>query len=299
MNQRPLVSCVITFFNTEKFLEEAISSVIAQDYKHWELLLVDDGSTDRSTEIAQQYAHIYPEKIQYLEHEHHQNKGVCAARNLGFRQAQGTYLAFLDADDVWLPHKLEQQVNILESHPEVGMVYGRTQYWYSWAEANTTHSDYIPDLGVALNTVIPPPALLPLYLKGDVVSPCPSDVLLRHELVRKLGGFEEQFRGIYQNCEDQAFFAKVSLCSPIIASDQCWDKYRQHAGSCSAASTNPERAYRVWEFYLEWLENYLLSQSCHSEEVWSALNQELVSYRHPVHRFLHSNRAKLSSFLNS
>ena len=101
MSDKQLVSCIIIFFNAEKFLGEAIESVFAQTYKNWELLLVDDGSTDDSTTIALNYAEQYPEKVCYLEHEGHQNRGMSATRNLGIRLATGEYIAFLDADDIW------------------------------------------------------------------------------------------------------------------------------------------------------------------------------------------------------
>ena len=107
MKNKPLVSCITIFFNAEKFFEEAIESVFVQTYKNWELLLVDDGSTDGSTTIARNYAEHYPEKVCYLEHEGHQNRGMSASRNLGIRHAKGDYVALLDADDIWLPQKLE------------------------------------------------------------------------------------------------------------------------------------------------------------------------------------------------
>ncbi|MHC5074529.1 MAG: glycosyltransferase family 2 protein, partial [Planctomycetota bacterium] len=132
MSDKHLVSCIIIFFNAEKFLEEAIESVFAQTYKNWELLLVDDGSTDSSTAIAHNYIEQYPEKIRYLEHEGHQNRGMSATRNLGIYNAKGEYIAFLDADDIWLPYKLEQQIPILVSHAQAGMLYGSSYYWYSW-----------------------------------------------------------------------------------------------------------------------------------------------------------------------
>ena len=132
MSSKPLVSGIIIFRNTQKFIEEAIQSVFAQTYDNWELLLVDDGSTDGSKEIAQRYANKYPEKVRYLEQENQQNLGVSAARNLGIVRAKGEYIAFLDADAVWLPHKLQQQIAILESIPQAAMLYGRTLRWYSW-----------------------------------------------------------------------------------------------------------------------------------------------------------------------
>src|SRR3712207_4093497 len=120
----PSVSVITIFLDEERFIEEAIESVLAQRYDNWELLLVDDGSTDGSTQIALRYAERYPEKVRYLEHPGHENRGRSATRNVGTSYARGEHIGFLDADDVWLPHKLQQQVEILNSHPEAGMVYG-------------------------------------------------------------------------------------------------------------------------------------------------------------------------------
>ena len=105
MSDKPLVSAVIICFNDEEFLQEAISSVICQTYDNWELLLVDDGSTDDSPRIMQKYVEKYPQKIRYLEHENHRNRGKNASRNLGINHAQGDYIATLDSDDIWLPEK--------------------------------------------------------------------------------------------------------------------------------------------------------------------------------------------------
>jgi glycosyltransferase involved in cell wall biosynthesis len=88
--------------------------VLAQTYDSWELMLVDDGSADGSTDIALRYAKQYPKKVRYFEHDGHQNRGASASRNLGISHAKGHYVAFLDADDVWLPHKLEQQVAVID-----------------------------------------------------------------------------------------------------------------------------------------------------------------------------------------
>ena len=127
MTTKPLVSIIVPFFNAAPFFSEAIESVRAQTYDAWELLLVDDGSSDGSTEIAQRYAGRYPEKIRYLSHEGRQNRGKSTTRNLGLGQAQGDYVTFLDADDLFLPDKLARQVGLLHAQPTAGMVYGRTE----------------------------------------------------------------------------------------------------------------------------------------------------------------------------
>src|SRR5438876_6978821 len=143
MSSKPLVSVIVIFFNAEEFIQEAIQSVFAQTYASWELLLVDDGSTDGSFAIAQRCAKASG-KVRYLEHAGHENRGMSVSRNLGIANATGEYIAFLDADDVWLPHKLEQQVAALESQPEVGMIYGPAQWWYSWSgNPEDLQRDYI------------------------------------------------------------------------------------------------------------------------------------------------------------
>src|SRR6266699_1417076 len=105
-----MVSVIISFLNAEKFLEEAIDSVFRQTWGGWELLLVDDGSSDASTGIALRCARENERKVRYLEHARHQNLGQAASRNVAISHSAGELIAILDSDDVWLPCKLEQQV---------------------------------------------------------------------------------------------------------------------------------------------------------------------------------------------
>jgi len=99
----PAVSCIVIFLNEERFLAEAIGSVLAQDHEPWELLLVDDGSTDGSAAIAHTFVQRHPDRVRYLQHADGATLGMSAARNLGLAHARGRYVGFLDADDVWLP----------------------------------------------------------------------------------------------------------------------------------------------------------------------------------------------------
>src|SRR5215831_13859313 len=147
ISNKPLVSVIIIFLDAAKFIQEAIESIFSQTHDDWELLLVDDGSTDASTGISRRYAEQFPEKVRYLEHDKHRNRGMSATRNVGVRHATGNYIAFLDADDVWLPRKLERQVALLASHPDAAMVYGPSRYWFSWTGEEVRH-DYVRSLGV-------------------------------------------------------------------------------------------------------------------------------------------------------
>ena len=122
----PRVSVVMIFLDEERFLAEAIESVRAQTFTDWELLLVDDGSSDGSSAIARGYAEREGDRIRYLEHPGHENRGMSASRNLGIRHARGDLVALLDADDVWLQHKLSRQVALLDANPDAEMIYGAT-----------------------------------------------------------------------------------------------------------------------------------------------------------------------------
>src|SRR5437870_6205119 len=102
-----MISVVTIFLNAEKFLQQAVESVFTQTYDQWELLLVDDGSTDASSKMAKDIADQHPQNVRYLEHEGHKNLGMSASRNLGIREAKGSYIAVLDSDDFWFPQQLQ------------------------------------------------------------------------------------------------------------------------------------------------------------------------------------------------
>ena len=274
MSSRPQVSVITIFLNAQNFIEEAIQSVFAQTYTSWELLLVDDGSTDKSTEIARRFAEQHPEKVRYFEHDGHKNHGMSASRNLGIRNAVGEYIAFLDADDVWLPEKLERQVPILELEPHVAMVYGPTQYWYSWTGLpEDIERDCVPDLGVQRETLFEPPALLTiLYPLGEASAPCLCSLLVRSNVIKKIGGFEESFKGYY---EDQAFLTKLYLKETVFVSDGCWDRYRIHPDSCSAVVNQTGQYNSLRKHFLEWLKEYLRMEGVRDPKIWKALNHEL------------------------
>jgi glycosyltransferase involved in cell wall biosynthesis len=287
MDGTPLVSVIIPFLNTEEFIQEAIDSVFAQTYDNWELLLVDDGSTDTSTDIAVYWVTQHPGRVRYLEHGGHRNRGAGASRNLGSRNARGKYVAFLDADDVWLPHKLEQQIAILEALPAVAMVYGPGLWWYSWTGTpEDTGRDYIQELGLQPNTLLQPPKLLSLFLRNEDYVPSSMAILARRDALERVGGSEESFLSIY---DDQVVFAKLILEAPVFVSGECWYKYRQHAGQrCSVTvSTGQQRPARL--AFLNWLCEYLSKQGVKDAEVWAILHKELRPYRYPIlHRLLGS-----------
>jgi len=277
--ERPLVSIIMIFLNGEGFFAEAVDSALGQTCQDFELLLVDDGSTDRSTRLALEYERAHPGRVRYLEHPDHVNRGMSATRNLGIAAAQGRYIAFIDADDVWAAEKLEGQLAIMDAHPQAGMVCGAVNYWRSWSPGG--EDVIVPTGHVTDRMTLPPEAMLALYPLGAAAAPCPSDLLLRTEVVRAVGGFEAHFTGPRMMYEDQGFLAKLYLSAPVYFSSRVWTHYRQHANSCVAEVTSGGRYHEVRRYFLDWLETYVASLPDVDGRVRSALRRALRPYRRP------------------
>lgn len=276
------VTCIIIFWNEETYLADAIDSVLAQTYDRWELLLVDDGSTDRSSVIACQYSQQYPDRIQYLTHPDRQNRGMSASRNLGLRYAKGKYIAFLDGDDIWLPQKLAEQTFVLETHPDAAMVYGRVQLWYGWTDdPKDQNRDSFASLGVTPNRLLHPPELLRLLLSDKVQKPT-TFAMVRRQAFSQLGYFENSARSLF---EDIFFFTKIAANASVYVSDQCWGKYRQHLKSC--CNTTSAAAYCAKGLILmNWMETYLLNCGIDDPLTWKMLRRKQFWYRYPNLYFL-------------
>jgi glycosyltransferase involved in cell wall biosynthesis len=294
----PCVSVITIFFNAERYLSEAVASVWAQDYPDWELLLVDDGSTDAGTAVARRLAEQQPGRVRYLEHPEHQNRGMSASRNVGLRAARGTYVAFLDADDVWLPHKLSRQITLMEQMPTAVMSYGATEYWYSWTgDPADQERDHPLMLGVEPDSLVLPPELLLGSLRGTAAPPCPSDMLVRRAVLEKVGGFEESFRGLY---EDQVMFAKVSLAGPVFVSTERWARYRQHPDSCCSVADRTGVRDAARRHFLEWLERYVAASAPVGGELRQVVRRALRPYRRtPVERLLVRARTRVTQAIRA
>jgi glycosyltransferase involved in cell wall biosynthesis len=259
----PTVSVIIIVFNGRAFLREAIDSVLAQTFDDYELLIVDDGSTDDTLAIAEEAARERPERIAVLRHPGGVNRGMSATRNLGVSHAKGEFVAFLDADDVWLPHKLAEQVDLMRHNPSAGLVYGRALIWRSW-QTGSEADDFYYDLGVEPGRLYEPPRLFLRQLHNVDQTPTTSGTLLRRSLIEAVGGFEPVFQAMF---EDQVFFAKALLTASAYVSDATWFRYRQHDGSASAQSAAAGADERARIRYLEWLTRHLRDQSARTTEL--------------------------------
>lgn len=256
-SSEPLVSVVVIFLNEEAFLLEAIESVKAQYYTNWELILVDDGSTDASSAIAKRQATAHPGRIRYLTHPGRENRGKSRSRNLGVDAAAGHFISYLDADDLWLPEKLERQVALAAEHPEARIVYGPLRLWSSWTgdpgdqDRDGLYGIHGDGLTLEVNRLYRPPELLALFLEHkDLV---PSGALFEKDLFHEVGGAEESFRDHY---EDAVAMAKMCLRANVYCADDSWYLYRQHPErTWSSAGHAPLRLR-----YLDWANDYLTYQ---------------------------------------
>lgn len=285
MHEPALVSIVTPCFNAERYLEETIESVFDQTYSRWELLLVDDGSGDHTEDIARRWVASHPDRIRYLEHPNRRNQGTSASRNLGMRHAQGEFVAFLDADDIWLRGHLAGQVELLKGYPEVGLVYGPTEEWYGWTGRPEDRArDHVLPLQVATGQPLIPPGPLAAFVRREAPSPCTCSVVARRSVADATGGFEASFRGMY---DDQVFYAKACLAAPVLAGAECSSRYRRRPDSLYswAKTTDQHRSDRL--AFLRWLDRYVAEHGGGSAELVSAVRRELWTARHPtLSRFL-------------
>ena len=275
---QPLVTVICPFFDVAPFLDAAVKSVLGQDYEHIELLLVDDGSVDGSTEIALGWAARHQGKIRYLAHEGRRNRGVSASRNLGRRAARGSLIASLDADDVWLPGTLQSRVKELQSHPQAGMSIAATQYWYSWTgQPQDADRDVVVQVGVPGDRLHRPPYLLTqLYPLGPGAAPSMNTVLVRADVLQQIGGWEDRFPGAY---EDQAMLVKAYLSTPVLVSTLCCDRYRIRSGSVMAKVYDAKGYDAARVTFLTWLDRYLRETGTLDRHVRDLLAQARRPYR--------------------
>lgn len=235
----PLVSVVMPAFNCAAHLAESIDSVLSQDHTAIELWVIDDGSTDATPDILAGYG----SRIHVLRQV---NAGAATARNEGLRRARGQYIAFLDADDVWLPGKLRRQVAHLERHPEVGTVFCD---WLRWNPAPDGRYAMPDKLGTVAETPGIAPQLsgwlYPLLLTDCVM--LTSTVLMRRSVIEQVGGFVPELR----RGQDYDYWLRASRIAPIHKLDALLALYRIEALPRKFPLSNwelivIERALRRW-----------------------------------------------------
>lgn len=219
----PLVSIVTPVYNGEQYLAEAIESALAQTYRNFELLIINDGSTDNSKAIITSY--LNNSKIHYFEQ---QNAGVAAARNLALRNANGKYIGFLDQDDLWLPDKLSTQIQYLETNPEIPFVHSRQGYIQA---DGTPIPDYPKDWVYDLHGK----CFIELFKRNRIAV---LTVLVRKSVIDEIGFFNEAVSRV----DDYELWLRICSRYPIGFQDNKLALYRCHDTNASHDYIKMEQA---------------------------------------------------------
>lgn len=179
ISKAALISVIIPTYNRAHLVCDAIESVLAQTYSHYEIIVVDDGSTDGTGELLRKR---YGDRIRY---EWQENQGESVARNRGIALARGEYIAFLDSDDLWLPEKLEKQIAYLKAHPEVSAVF---------CQAYIIDARGIRQPGILGADLTPKDLTLESLLLANTISGPSTTTTTTLEFLRKVGGFDPAIR---------------------------------------------------------------------------------------------------------
>jgi glycosyltransferase involved in cell wall biosynthesis len=202
----PLVSVVIPTYNYGHFLAEAIQSVLEQTFRDFEIIVVDDGSTDNTREVIEQFG----DSVRYI---HQNNQGVAVARNNGIKAARGQYIAFLDADDLWLPQKLQLQTALFEECPHVGLVYS-TVYLFE-SKSGAIVGEY------PVSCCRKGKVLRDLYMYPFIPSPTP---LIPKDVFNVVGCFDNRF----DPKEDSEMWLRIAARYEFAFVPKPLAKYRLH-----------------------------------------------------------------------
>lgn len=216
MNENKIfISVIIPTFNRAHYLPEAIQSVLGQTFQNFELIIIDDGSTDNTKEVVSLYNTAYPSKIKYIYKE---NGGVASARNEGIKNAQGNYIAFLDSDDYWHVKKLERTVHYIMQYPKAGLLY--TDYWVVdknknilWANERYHYSGNI---------------FMKLILGNFIAT---STVVVKKEVFEKVGIFFEGY-SLKAGLEDWDMWLRIAKDFRISHIPEKLTFYRYYEGQC-------------------------------------------------------------------
>ncbi len=219
--QNPKVSVIIPVYNAESFIEETLESALAQTYKNIEIIVVNDGSTDGSYKKIKPYL----PSIKYISQE---NKGVSSARNNGIRQSKGELIAFLDSDDVWVPEKLQIQVEYLNENKNTAFVHSNIKYINESSQLISPETDFVPGIsGMCFRELF----------EGNKIAT--STVVIRKDCLERVGYFTENITF----AEDYELWLKMAKHFPIGYLDQPLLRYRVHLANATVCNQGNEEYY--------------------------------------------------------
>jgi glycosyltransferase involved in cell wall biosynthesis len=227
--ERPRVSVIVPVFNRDAWLGEALDSIAAQTYEDYEVIIVDDGSTDRSREIALDRSRKSRGRIRVIAIG---NSGVATARNTGLSEARGLYFAFLDSDDAWLHDHLERAVAAFEHDPDLGLVHANIERIDTRGRSLDVPVRHWQEVSDPFEAIA---------LRHEHVA-CSTAVVAR-EAIEVVGKFDERFNGL--GCEDRDLWLRIADRFRIRYLDHVATRYRVHPTSLSADLARMHQARRL------------------------------------------------------
>lgn len=256
------VTVVITTYNRSNYLKFAIDSVLNQTYDNFELIIVDDGSTDDTKQVVESY------KDERIIYHYQKNAGQNLARNKGMELAKGKYIAHLDSDDIWMPDKLEKQVKILERYPDIGLVYCGTVL----IDENNNITGKQPLITYSGN-VIKQLIMTNFLYNGS----CP---LFRKNCLEKAGYFDKTFKRM----TDWDFYLQMAIHYKFHGINEYLLKYRIHNETMS-------KDFKSYETYgIQILEKFFNSHHLDDEYLKYKNRAIALRYRYLGRRFLDNNQ---------
>jgi glycosyltransferase involved in cell wall biosynthesis len=240
----PLISVIVPCHNYGKYVGEAIESIQHQTYESWELLVIDDGSSDDTQAVVQRYCQA-DARITY----HYQaQQGVSAARNNGFSRAKGEYLQLLDADDLLAPQKFERQLALFEAHPTASLVYGDA---YSFTHQPGTHQREFAKFTLAKSSISGVGYALALHMAADNIFLI-SSPLFKRAMLQVAPGFNQRILAF----EDWEFWSRAVLQGAefIYAPEEGTGFYvRAHGGNTTG------NRHKMWQHKIKARESVMRS----------------------------------------
>jgi glycosyltransferase involved in cell wall biosynthesis len=233
------VDVIIPAFNAASYLPAALESVGSQTFDDWQILLVDDGSTDNTAEVVAPFIHRFGPKLRYIKQE---NRGMSAARNAAIRASTSEFIALLDADDEWMPCRLSDSIEALAARPKAGISYGLITYMDSEGRPLKTFDG---NVGHAEGRIAPY-----IYMR-EVELPCVT-ITIRRACVDEVGLFDETMR----STEDRDLWLRIALRYEVAFIPKVLAYYRTSPGSIS---TN---AQRMFDAQLQFIRKHYGSEGC-------------------------------------
>ncbi|MEE2744149.1 MAG: glycosyltransferase [Bdellovibrionota bacterium] len=243
----PFINVIIPTFNRSQELKRALKSVFAQDYPHFDVWVIDDGSTDNTPQVIEEFS--TQKNLNYIKTE---NRGVSAARNTGILKSKGEWCAFLDSDDEWLPHKLSRQVEFIRKNPTIPLVHGE-EIWIRNGKRVNQKKIHQKSGGYIFRRC----------LQLCLISP--SAVIIKRDVLQKLEGFDEEFTV----CEDYDLWLKMTSIYEVgFIKDPLIYKYGGHEDQLS-------RKFKAMDYWRVKAIDHILEKGQLNKDDKSAAIEEL------------------------